>query len=629
MPLIFGQKMILGIDTQQLHSEIMTSIDRCAPNLNIPICRAIYNKPIVFLGKLAIKIIEPLSSENILSFVPAQFKPLLTIFAYIIIFKLISKYGLSNLPKLKNLSKKNVLVLLFSIIILSSFLRFYKLTSIPPGATLDEVSIGYNAFTIATTGTDQDGNFLPVGHFRSLADYKLPLEIYIVSFFQKLFGNTVLTIRFSAALFGSLTIISTFFLANLLFGTQVGLIAAFLLAISPWHAFHSHLGLETSAGLFFAVTGTVFLISFLKKQKMLIFAALFYIASIYTHHIFWVFLPLFVIIFFLINKTKLGKIDNKLLVLTGLIIVIAVIPFLTEGVKGNTARINQSFFSKNNLIKLETEADDYCNNLKPLCIPIVVGAKLINHSLYQYSSAYSLLSWYGPMGFDLVDVMPNRGLFYLFEFPLFIFGLVCLIKKKDKKAQFLLGWLLLYPAAIVLTKNLTAARMYTLLPLPQIVEGYALWIVFTRWKKTATALSVIILISFVRFLPDFWYVYPSIYSKQTDYGAQAVIKYVNNNPNKIFYIQDGFLHKLHFLYFFKVPQSRIMLEDIKEKNGFIVNYKNINLVTREYQPPNNPNTIFISLKEDIPKDYANINTISLLDNSFYASVSAPKEDKQY
>ena len=63
---------------------------------------------------------------------------------------------------------------------LALLLRFYWLTKNPPALNIDEVSIGYNAYSVLHTGKDEYGQFMPL-LFRSYDDYKPPLYVYMVT----------------------------------------------------------------------------------------------------------------------------------------------------------------------------------------------------------------------------------------------------------------------------------------------------------------------------------------------------------------------------------------------------------------------------------------------------------------
>ena len=76
---------------------------------------------------------------------------------------------------------------LTSIVLLSIFLRFWKLDQIPASLNWVEVAAGYNAYTIANWGADEYGNKFPLV-FKSFADDKHPVHIYLTAIVVKLFG---------------------------------------------------------------------------------------------------------------------------------------------------------------------------------------------------------------------------------------------------------------------------------------------------------------------------------------------------------------------------------------------------------------------------------------------------------
>src|SRR3989344_2715804 len=101
------------------------------------------------------------------------------------------------------LSKSSFLILI--IVLIGFFVRFYKITSSPEGLYIDETSIGYNAYSIITTGRDEHGKFMPL-FFEAFGEYKLPLYIYSVAIVQLFIGPIDLSVRLPALIFGTLTI---------------------------------------------------------------------------------------------------------------------------------------------------------------------------------------------------------------------------------------------------------------------------------------------------------------------------------------------------------------------------------------------------------------------------------------
>src|SRR5260221_9817133 len=146
--------------------------------------------------------------------------------------------------------KRLTLILLFFILILGTFLRFYKLSTIPNGLEQDETSIGYNAYSILMTGKDEYGKPYPIV-FKAFGEYKLPGYIYASVIPIKIFGLTPLGVRFISAFSGSLSILVMFLVASLLFEHErqrnlLSVLSAFFLALTPWHLHFSRGAFEVT-----------------------------------------------------------------------------------------------------------------------------------------------------------------------------------------------------------------------------------------------------------------------------------------------------------------------------------------------------------------------------------------------
>ena len=102
------------------------------------------------------------------------------------------------------------------IIILGAFLRLFVLDKVPPSLNWDEVSHGYNAYSIITTGKDEWGARFPLTAFRAFGDYKLPLYIYLTAPLT-IFGLSEWTVRLVSAISGIGAVIFIFFVVQKLF----------------------------------------------------------------------------------------------------------------------------------------------------------------------------------------------------------------------------------------------------------------------------------------------------------------------------------------------------------------------------------------------------------------------------
>src|SRR3989344_3604794 len=150
---------------------------------------------------------------------------------------------------------KNYLLIL--IIFLALILRFYQLGKYPPSLFIDELSNGYNAYSILKTGRDEYGNFLPLT-FKSFGDYNPALSVYTLVPAISILGLNDYAVRAPAALFGVGSVIGVYFLTYEIFKRRkVALFSAFLLSISPWHLQFSRYDHEATFMVFYTTLALV------------------------------------------------------------------------------------------------------------------------------------------------------------------------------------------------------------------------------------------------------------------------------------------------------------------------------------------------------------------------------------
>ena len=82
---------------------------------------------------------------------------------------------------------KKIHHLFLLILVIASILRLYQLGHVPVSLDWDEVSLGYNAYSILKTGKDEFGQQLPL-ILRSFDDYKPALYAYLLIPFIFIFG---------------------------------------------------------------------------------------------------------------------------------------------------------------------------------------------------------------------------------------------------------------------------------------------------------------------------------------------------------------------------------------------------------------------------------------------------------
>ncbi len=134
---------------------------------------------------------------------------------------------------------------LLLILLLAAALRLYALGDYPQAFNQDEMVLGYDAWSVWTTGKDQHGNTLPI-HFRTFNDSVPPVANYIAAPFVGLLGLSRFSTTLPFALLGILTVGLVALLARHWWGSWPGLVAALLLALDPWHLTYSRVAYPAS-----------------------------------------------------------------------------------------------------------------------------------------------------------------------------------------------------------------------------------------------------------------------------------------------------------------------------------------------------------------------------------------------
>jgi len=453
--------------------------------------------------------------------------------------------------------------ILILIVSLAGFLRFYKLDKIPASLNWDEVAAGYNAYTIANWGADEYGNRFPIV-FKSFADDKHPVHIYITSVFVKIFGLSDYSVRASSAAIGILSVMAIFLLSRELFKNNIAaLFSALFLAVSPYHIHFSRGLWENNFALFFLIAGlALFYVGLRKKNYLLPTSFISFGLSFFSYHSAKIVVPLVVLLVCLINIKKLFE-NKKMLILS---IVVSLI-FATLVVKDTRilgfARINQTRFSNDVINKYGGELETIIHN-------------------YKSYFSYSYLFKNGDQGPRAsVKVI---GEFYKADFVLSIIGLLALfIRKKWQAILVIVSWLLLspIPGAVSATEPSAIRGIFTIGPVLLLSANGTEALIALFKSKWLKALSIIIILTFLskevaNYLDYYFNVYPVKEAIEWQYGMKQIVEYAEKNPNVYKMYVDNIRQQpyIYFLYYLKVSLPEL-LSTVKYDNS---NAKSFNTV---------------------------------------------------
>ena len=345
-------------------------------------------------------------------------------------------------------------LLLAAVFLLALLLRFYKLSTNPPGLYWDEAVFGYDAYSLLKTAHDHHGNFLPL-FFESFSDWKMPVYHYLLIPSIAIFKLGEFAVRFPSALFGTLTVI-VFFLIVKKFTQNINLalFSSFFLAISPWHIQFSRGGFESTVGLFAAALGTYLAPLAIERKNILLMSlsGIIFVLSMYSYHAYRIFVPLFILALGFTIRSQLTKIIPKVLIAATvpLLLLVPLVRFSTSA-EGKARAISQSAFNKEDFQKARLDFDQ--KSKKPFRF---MSKYLYKEPIYySYIAARGYISHFSPVFLFFKGDQIGRhsqvdmGQIYLFESVLIVIALTKV--KFTTGNKIILAWLLLspVPAAIV------------------------------------------------------------------------------------------------------------------------------------------------------------------------------------
>lgn len=437
--------------------------------------------------------------------------------------------------------KKSTLFIFLGIILIATVLRFWQLGRVPLSPDWDEVSLGYNAFSILHTGKDEYGKTLPIV-LQSFGDYKPALYTYLTIPSIAVFGLTVFALRFPSAVFGILSVVFVFFLVRELFKKDtLALIASFLLAIAPWSLQFSRVAFETNVGVALNIFGALFFVKGLKKPWLFIGSAIIFALNIYVYQSEKIFTPLLVVLLICVFYQDLKILSKKFLIsffLVGIFVALPMILYTFFGTGGLARVQGVSILSSNTLS--QTIANRHVYNVTHHdTIGLLLNNKWTVYGktiLANYLSHYDL-NWLFITGDIDRHHAPDMGLLYLFELPAIGVGIYQLLFGKwSKKTKLLIfGWFLLAPLPAAITQDVPhAVRTMNFLPAYQIFAALGFLTVWTTCTKVAYkkipwgALLLVLwaflaMYNFVYYLDEYFVQQNYFYATDWQYGYEQVV----------------------------------------------------------------------------------------------------------
>lgn len=544
-----------------------------------------------------------------------------------------------------NKYKKLILVL---IIVLAGFLRFYNISDNPPSMSWDELALGYNAYSLGIDGKEEFGQFLPVKYLESFGDYKPPVYSYLAVGPVKIFGLNELGVRFPSALFGTLTVLLTYYLVKQLFYAKknklkldieaLALLSAFFLAISPWHIMLSRAAFEANVASFFIVLGTLFfLLGLNRKVYYFLLSAVFFALTFYTFNSSRIFVPLFVISISIFSYKELLKKKKEVFIsgIVGFVLIFPLIGFLMS--PQASLRFNEvNIFTDLSIIEKSNQKIQ--ENENALWARVVYNRRVgyagafAKHYLDHFEPEYLFLTGDFNPRFSVREV----GQLYIWDAIFLIIGVVMLLKLRPGRWYFIPLWIILgiIPAATA-RETPHALRTETIIPTMQILIAFGFLISYkflktkTKYAKViGTMILILLIINFLYFTNVLFGDYATKHAAEWQYGYKEVAIFADSEKNqfkKVYVDEEIGRPYIYNVFFNKLNPEEFRKKAIKEKDDFgFVNIKSIGNIfyIRDFSSIYNkePNNLFIksfnnpdSVNSHIPEN-ANIIRVFKLPN---------------
>jgi len=536
-------------------------------------------------------------------------------------------------------NKVSALILGF-IIAVTIFFRFYNLSSVPPQPTVDEVSIGYNAYSILKTGADEYGTKFPI-LLRAYDDYRPSLYVYLVIPFIALFKLSVIAVRLPSVILSTLSIIAIYFLLKELFKNsnlkfeirnlrlEIPIIATALLAVSPWHIYISRLGHEVNASYAFFIFGLLFFFRFLNRGKWnLYLSALFFALSFDSYQSTKIVAPLILLVLVILYFKTLIT-NKKVVIISAIIGFVVALPILITSFDQNALirfKGTSLLSTSEEYFNMERERLNIDKSSSDLIGPLFDNSKAASIRLI----AHAYLSHLDPVWLFINEggeqfKAPTVGLLYLFELPLIFLGFLFVrnIGLSTKSLIFLLVWglIAIIPGGIS-NGYAHPMRTFSFLPLPQVFAsiGFIVFInYFKRYRTAILAGSVFVTIMFALwFFHSYYTLVPRELSRHFQYGVLRALDEaarIESNYDRVVVSNRDRLFEsyMFYLYLNKVDPSKYQAQGGTISGGFAEEHKIGKYEFGSIDDKIYPSTLYILNPDELKSNMTKIKEVPYLD----------------
>lgn len=368
------------------------------------------------------------------------------------------------------------MVLFALVFCLGCFARVWEFGSVPPGLNADEASDGVEAVSLYRYGADRNGQPFPM-RFISWGSGQDALDSYILIPLIAAAGLSPRIVRLPLLIAGILSLPLIYFVGRKLRGKTLGLLAMFLLAISPWHIAISRTGIDANLLPFFFALGFACLLASDVGNHWFILACALFGIGLYSYLTSYLAIPLFLLLAVPMAYAA-RHISRQDLILGLLLFVVLAAP------AGLYVIVNTS--------------DLPTLHIGPITIPHLPSASRLQSdvAVFQPMAFQQLLTTVGGFWSLLITQsesaynQPGYGYLYNVTFPLVLAGAVLFQLRPDNRLQrrLLLAWLVAALCVGLIIAPYFVHNNLIFIPLILFCAAFLEWLL--NWNKTLFILSV-------------------------------------------------------------------------------------------------------------------------------------------
>lgn len=529
--------------------------------------------------------------------------------------------------------KRRFLILWLMCLLIAAVLRLYRIAENPPSLSWDEVSIGYNAYSILKTGADEHGKVMPLDTFIAYGDYKPPFSIYATVPFVAVFGLNELAVRLPSALSGIALVMLIVPLVGQLLrdrkqALNLGLIATGIMAISPWHINLSRAGFEANIATTLVAFGVYAILRARTSQSWRYWCFIPFVLAMYTFNSARYLVPLLgMVLLFSIRKDVLDAKKSWILgVMVGVLCVVPLLPHLMSP-QARLRFTEVNIFTDSSVVITANERIAADGN--------TLFSKIINNRRIGYARSYlthffdHFEPWFlfirgdGNPKFSIQDV----GQLYIVEAPFLIIGVFWWLLYSRRIGVVLVLWLLLaiVPAATA-RETPHALRIENSLPVWQLFIAGGVFSLWQALRQPKRRLGFILLctglwaINGTYYLHNYYNHYPRQYSGEWQYGYREALQQALPLADKYkqVVISERIGRAYMYVLFYAQYDPKMFMatkQSFFDAAGFynVDGFGTFRFVKET--PPVTPETLYILPPDQVPANARVISTVRLLNGN--------------